>query len=73
MLKQRKHSPFDDQSSPDGSHYLRKDFFFSINYFDNYFHFYNIDVKDDDDDMDDDDDCSSDGSESSQKALVFAE
>ena len=24
MLKQRKHSPFDDQASPDGSHYLGK-------------------------------------------------
>jgi hypothetical protein len=28
MLKQRKHSPFDDQSSPDGSHYLSK--YFSV-------------------------------------------
>lgn len=24
MLKQRKHSPFDDPSSPDGNHYLSK-------------------------------------------------
>jgi len=51
MLKQRKHSPFDDQSPPDGSHFLN--------------------IKDDDDDVDDDDECSSDGSNSSQKALVF--
>jgi hypothetical protein len=70
MLKQRKHSPFDDQSSPDGSHYLSKYFF-------KFFHwkfelFFHIDMKDDDDEVDDDE-CSTDGSEISQKALVFAD
>ncbi len=30
MLKQRKHSPFDEQSSPDGSHYLSKYFHFNL-------------------------------------------
>ncbi|CAF0789869.1 unnamed protein product [Rotaria sp. Silwood1] len=54
MLKNRKHSPFDDQSSPDGNHYL------SIK-------------EDDDDDVVDDDECSTDGSDNSQKALIFAD
>ncbi|CAF3544384.1 unnamed protein product [Rotaria sordida] len=55
MLKQRKHSPFDDRSSPDGNHYL------------------SIKEDDDDDVVDDDDECSTDGSDNSQKALIFAD
>ncbi|CAF1251742.1 unnamed protein product [Rotaria sp. Silwood1] len=43
MLKQRKIGPFDEQYSPDGSHYLNND------------------------------DCSSDGSNSSQKELIFTD
>jgi hypothetical protein len=70
MLKQRKHSPFDDQSSPDGNHYLRKYFsFFFIHFL--LISFY-IDIKEDDDEVDDDE-CSTDGSDNSQKALVFAD
>jgi hypothetical protein len=71
MLKQRKHSPFDDQSSPDGSHYLRKSFFLFSFLINNYNYFY-IDIKEDDDDVDEDE-CSTDGSDTSQKALVFAD
>ncbi|CAF1035580.1 unnamed protein product [Adineta ricciae] len=56
ILKQRKHSPYDDQLSPDNGEYL------------------NIKEEDDDDNVDDvDDECSSDGSDNSQKALVFAD
>ncbi|CAF2305724.1 unnamed protein product [Rotaria sp. Silwood2] len=54
MLKNRKHSPFDDALSPDGNHYL------SIK-------------EDDDDEVVDDDECSTDGSDNSQKALIFAD
>ncbi|CAF1344676.1 unnamed protein product [Adineta steineri] len=54
MLKQRKHSPFDDQLSPEGGQYLN--------------------VKDDDDEDEVvDDECSTDGSDHSPKALVFAD
>ncbi|CAF1304466.1 unnamed protein product [Adineta steineri] len=54
MLKQRKHSPFDDQLSPEGGQYLN--------------------LKDDDDEDEVvDDECSTDGSDHSPKALVFAD
>jgi hypothetical protein len=68
MLKQRKHSPFDDRSSPDGSHYISKYFVLCLLITRHSFFEY-IDVKEDDDD----DECSTDGSENSQKALVFAD
>ncbi|CAF4401187.1 unnamed protein product, partial [Rotaria socialis] len=58
MLKQRKHSSFDDPSSPDGNHFrsIKED-----------------DDDDDDDEAVDDDECSTDGSNNSQKALIFAD
>jgi hypothetical protein len=73
MLKQRKHSPFDDRSSPDGSHYLSKIFCFSsLLIISNSYYYIGIKEDGDEDDVDDDE-CSTDGSVNSQKALVFAD
>lgn len=60
MLKQRKHSPFDEFSSPDGNHFLKDE----------------VDGEDDDEPEavdEDEDECCSDASDNSQKALVFAD
>jgi hypothetical protein len=59
MLKQRKIGPFDEQSSPNGSHYLSKKFlcFFFLSKF--------IFI--------DNDESSSDGSNNSQKELLFTD
>ena len=70
MLKQRKHSPFDDQASPDGSHYLGKYLRCLLISRTNWFV---AGMKDDDDEDADDDVCSSDGSDASQKGLTFAD
>ena len=79
MLKQRKHSPFDDGSSPDGNHYSSE------------IHKLNAEEKNDqpllcldpkEDDVDDDlveeeeevdDECSSDVSDNSQKGFAYAD
>ena len=81
MLKQRKHSPFDDSSSPDGNHYLRKKIKFD--FFPSFSSKSILDNKEDEVDGDEDDEaegvdededeCCSDASDNSQKALVFAD
>ena len=75
MLKQRKHSQLDDQSSPNGNYYLSKDNFFLINRY----IYYCTDAKEENDiddvadDDNNDDECSTDRSDDSQKTFVFAD
>jgi hypothetical protein len=64
MLKQRKTGLFDEQSSPDGNHYLSKEFI--IFFFISWFLFFKILFIDNDE-------CSSDGSNNSQKELIFTD